>query len=165
MLKGLATTSSFKPTSARQLNGLTAGLNRLADAGNHLRYRANYNARGASIFAGDSPVGCRPWLGGISKPARPCRYGDDSPNTKTNFMSNTPTTKTGLKLSGGIAGNPNMRVMNFSPGQIVKHILGCIAVMARFDIFADGYQPVSGSDYRRFDVAVFSMLRVACSGA
>ena len=62
-----------------------------------------------------------------------------------------------------LAGDPDKRVMNFSPGQIVKHILGCIAVMARFDIFADAFQPVSGSDYRLFAVALFSILTVARS--
>ena len=31
--------------------------------GESLRYKDNYKARGASIFAGDSPVACMRWLG------------------------------------------------------------------------------------------------------
>ncbi len=61
-------------------------------------------------------------------------------------------------------GNRNSRLLtNLSRGQIVKHILDRIAVMAWFEIFANGYKPVSGSDQRGFDVAVFSLLRVARS--
>jgi hypothetical protein len=33
--------------------------------GENLRYKDNYNAREALIFAGDSPVACMRWLGGI----------------------------------------------------------------------------------------------------
>ena len=34
--------------------------------GESLRYKDNRNARGALIFAGDSPVACMRWLGGTT---------------------------------------------------------------------------------------------------